>query len=71
LEEWREDIAKYMSVRQVPRNILVAYSSLNYPPSHPNIIQICGAATSNNIHATVFHDGVTFGLKWITVELDA
>ncbi|KAJ6459474.1 hypothetical protein C8R47DRAFT_1226611 [Mycena vitilis] len=36
-EEWRQDIAKYMSCR------------------HPNIIQICGAATSGNIHAALFH----------------
>ncbi|KAJ7679303.1 hypothetical protein DFH06DRAFT_1166274 [Mycena polygramma] len=37
-EKWRQDIARYMSVR------------------HPNIIQVCGAATSGNIHATLFHD---------------
>ncbi|KAJ7315781.1 hypothetical protein DFH08DRAFT_419741 [Mycena albidolilacea] len=37
-EEWRRDIAKYMSIR------------------HPNIIQIYGAASSGNIHATLYHD---------------
>ncbi|KAJ6462841.1 hypothetical protein C8R45DRAFT_523751 [Mycena sanguinolenta] len=37
-EEWRQDIAKHMSLR------------------HPNIIQICGAASSNGIHATIFND---------------
>jgi hypothetical protein len=25
--------------------------------SHPNIIQIYGAASAGNIHATLFHDG--------------
>ncbi|KAJ6450161.1 hypothetical protein C8R45DRAFT_1043826 [Mycena sanguinolenta] len=37
-DEWRQDIAKYMSIR------------------HPNVIQICGTASSGNIHATIFHD---------------
>ncbi|KAJ6462926.1 hypothetical protein C8R45DRAFT_1220423 [Mycena sanguinolenta] len=37
-EEWRRDIAKYMSLR------------------HPNIVQICGAASSNGIHAAIFND---------------
>ncbi|KAF7376996.1 hypothetical protein MSAN_00117500 [Mycena sanguinolenta] len=37
-EEWRQDIAKYMSMR------------------HPNIIQICGAASSNGLHAILFND---------------
>ncbi|KAF7353516.1 hypothetical protein MSAN_01541200 [Mycena sanguinolenta] len=37
-EEWRQDIAKHMSLR------------------HPNIIQICGAASSNGIFATLFND---------------
>ncbi|KAJ7882265.1 hypothetical protein B0H13DRAFT_2539465, partial [Mycena leptocephala] len=37
-EEWRRDIANYMTVR------------------HPNIIQMCGAASSGGIHATLFHD---------------
>ncbi|KAF7377078.1 hypothetical protein MSAN_00126300 [Mycena sanguinolenta] len=37
-EKWRQDIAKYMSMR------------------HPSIVQICGAATSNGIHATLFND---------------
>ncbi|KAJ6462886.1 hypothetical protein C8R45DRAFT_524257, partial [Mycena sanguinolenta] len=37
-EEWRQDIAKHMSLR------------------HPNIVQICGAASSNGIHATLFND---------------
>jgi hypothetical protein len=31
--------------------------SLNYTISHPNIFQICGAASSGNIHATLFPDG--------------
>jgi hypothetical protein len=43
---------------------------MNCTPSHPNIIQMCGAASSNNIHATVFHDGVIIHLKWVTIELD-
>ncbi|KAF7340648.1 hypothetical protein MSAN_02136800 [Mycena sanguinolenta] len=37
-EEWRQDIAKHMSLR------------------HPNIVQICGAASSNGVHATLFYD---------------
>ncbi|KAF7377025.1 hypothetical protein MSAN_00120600 [Mycena sanguinolenta] len=37
-EKWRQDIAKYMSMR------------------HPSIVQICGAASSNGIHATLFND---------------
>ncbi|KAJ6512549.1 hypothetical protein C8R45DRAFT_960704 [Mycena sanguinolenta] len=37
-DEWRRDIAKYMSMR------------------HPNIVQIYAAASSKDIHATVFHD---------------
>ncbi|KAF8173521.1 hypothetical protein K438DRAFT_1850278 [Mycena galopus ATCC 62051] len=37
-KEWRQDIARYMSIR------------------HPNIVQIHAAASSNNVHATVFHD---------------
>ncbi|KAJ6566362.1 hypothetical protein B0H19DRAFT_1066673 [Mycena capillaripes] len=40
-EEWRQDLAKYMSIRQV---------------CHPNILQICGAASSGSIRATLFHD---------------
>ncbi|KAJ7027267.1 hypothetical protein C8F04DRAFT_1267177 [Mycena alexandri] len=36
-EEWRRDIAKYMTVR------------------HPHILQVCGAASSGCIHATLFH----------------
>ncbi|KAJ7863402.1 hypothetical protein B0H13DRAFT_2565184 [Mycena leptocephala] len=37
-EEWRQDIANYMTIR------------------HPNIVQMCGAASSGGIHATLFHD---------------
>ncbi|KAF7340660.1 hypothetical protein MSAN_02138000 [Mycena sanguinolenta] len=37
-EEWRQDIAKHMSLR------------------HPNIVQICGAASSNAVYATIFND---------------
>ncbi|KAF7377040.1 hypothetical protein MSAN_00122100 [Mycena sanguinolenta] len=37
-QEWRSDLAKYMSMR------------------HPNIVQLCGAASSNGIHATIFND---------------
>ncbi|KAJ6452818.1 hypothetical protein C8R45DRAFT_638684 [Mycena sanguinolenta] len=37
-EEWRQEIAKYMSLR------------------HPNIVQICGAASSGGIHAMLFND---------------
>ncbi|KAJ6462939.1 hypothetical protein C8R45DRAFT_524773 [Mycena sanguinolenta] len=39
-EEWRKDIAKYMSLR------------------HPNIVQICCAASSNGIYATLFYDAL-------------
>ncbi|KAF7376992.1 hypothetical protein MSAN_00117100 [Mycena sanguinolenta] len=42
LTEWRNDLAKYMSMR------------------HPNIIQICGAASSGGIHATLFNDGISY-----------
>ncbi|KAF7377051.1 hypothetical protein MSAN_00123200 [Mycena sanguinolenta] len=37
-QEWRDDVAKHMSLR------------------HPNIVQICGAASSNGLHATLFND---------------
>ncbi|KAF7377060.1 hypothetical protein MSAN_00124200 [Mycena sanguinolenta] len=43
--EWRQDVAKYMRLRQVSR--------------HPNIVQVCGAASSNGIHATLFNDDLT------------
>ncbi|KAF7377046.1 hypothetical protein MSAN_00122700 [Mycena sanguinolenta] len=39
-EEWRREIAKYMSLR------------------HPNIIQMCGAASSGAIHALLFNDEI-------------
>ncbi|KAF7340653.1 hypothetical protein MSAN_02137300 [Mycena sanguinolenta] len=39
-EEWRNDLAKYTSMR------------------HPNIMQICGAASSNGIRATLFNDNL-------------
>jgi hypothetical protein len=47
-------------------------AQLNYDRSHPNIIQICGAAQWGNIYATLFHDGADFDLhlKWVIVELD-
>ncbi|KAF7340644.1 hypothetical protein MSAN_02136300 [Mycena sanguinolenta] len=37
-QEWRSDLAKYMSMR------------------HPNIVQICGAASSNGMHTAIFND---------------
>jgi hypothetical protein len=57
LQEWRRDIAKYMTVRQVLASHSLHTSLLNDTLSHPNIIQIRGAASSGNIHATLFHDG--------------
>ncbi|KAJ7909745.1 hypothetical protein B0H13DRAFT_1877446 [Mycena leptocephala] len=61
-EEWRQDIANYMTVR------------------HPNIIQMCGTASSGDIHATLFPDGMNTqprnfkakdyeGLHYITLQL--
>ncbi|KAF7374139.1 hypothetical protein MSAN_00295300 [Mycena sanguinolenta] len=43
-EEWQRDIAKYMAVRHVGH------------VAHPNIVQLYGTASYNNIHAAVFHD---------------
>ncbi|KAJ7882928.1 hypothetical protein B0H13DRAFT_2344390 [Mycena leptocephala] len=41
---------------------------------HPNIIQLHSAASSNNIHATVFHGGMSYHLQFsilsLTLELD-
>jgi hypothetical protein len=45
-------------------------TSISSTSSHPNIIQIHSAASSNRIHATVFHDGLIIHLKWVTRELD-
>ncbi|KAF7377026.1 hypothetical protein MSAN_00120700 [Mycena sanguinolenta] len=54
-EKWRQDIAKYMSMR------------------HPSIVQICGAASSNGIHATLFNDGTAISHRlrkfWIVIEI--
>ncbi|KAF7340626.1 hypothetical protein MSAN_02134500 [Mycena sanguinolenta] len=46
-EEWRREIAKYMSLR------------------HPNIIQMCGAASSGAIHALLFNDGDLIPLQQV------
>jgi hypothetical protein len=40
---------------------------LKYTRSHPNIIQIYGAASSGDIYATVFHDGAH--LAWNVLHL--
>ncbi|KAF7340631.1 hypothetical protein MSAN_02135000 [Mycena sanguinolenta] len=50
-EKWRQDIAKYMSMR------------------HPSIVQICGAASSNGIHATLFNDGTSVSVQSIPMNL--
>jgi hypothetical protein len=42
---------------------------INLSPSHPNIIQLHAAASSNRIHATVFHDGTPMDLKCVTTDL--
>jgi hypothetical protein len=42
---------------------------LNYTPSHPDILQICGAASSGNIHATLFHGGADPCLFWMIMRL--
>ncbi|KAF7377112.1 hypothetical protein MSAN_00130200 [Mycena sanguinolenta] len=55
-EEWRKDIAKYMSLRQVSWTFSLLIGLLTHATRHPNIIQICGAASSNGIHATLFND---------------
>ncbi|KAF7337149.1 hypothetical protein MVEN_02152900 [Mycena venus] len=39
-----------------PKLSLVLIGSLTFESSHPNVIQICGAASSGEIHATIFHD---------------
>ncbi|KAJ6462933.1 hypothetical protein C8R45DRAFT_940589 [Mycena sanguinolenta] len=40
---------------------------------HPNIIQICGAASSNGVHATLFNDGAAILISvekfWIVIEV--
>jgi hypothetical protein len=69
LQEWRRDIANYMAVRSVSYKAF-AGQGLSYTPSHPNIIQLHSAASSNNIHATVFYDGVIIHLKWVAAELE-
>jgi hypothetical protein len=48
----------------------VSGTMINWTLSHPNIIQLHAAASSNSIHATVFHNGTTFYLNWVTTELD-
>ncbi|KAF7377013.1 hypothetical protein MSAN_00119300 [Mycena sanguinolenta] len=53
-QEWRSDLAKYMSMRQVFSFDLEI--SFNSGTSHPNIVQIWGAASSNGMHATLFND---------------
>ncbi|KAJ7023137.1 hypothetical protein C8F04DRAFT_190650 [Mycena alexandri] len=50
-EEWRRDIAKYMTVR------------------HPHILQVCGAASSGRIHATLFHGGAVFASERIVAHI--
>jgi hypothetical protein len=50
-----------MTVRWV--ETFVSRAMMNYTPSHPNIIQLHSAASSNKMHATVFHDGATFDLN--------
>ncbi|KAF7330664.1 hypothetical protein MSAN_02451700 [Mycena sanguinolenta] len=55
-EKWRNDIAKYMSLRQVSWTISLLVDLLTHATRHPNIIQICAAASSNGIHATLFND---------------
>ncbi|KAF7377002.1 hypothetical protein MSAN_00118100 [Mycena sanguinolenta] len=59
-EEWRQDIAKYMSLRRVECIFALFICLLTRTTRHPNIVQICGAASSNGIHATLFNDG-SFG----------
>jgi hypothetical protein len=41
----------------------VSHATMNYGPSHPNIIQLHAAVSVNNMHATVFHDGTTMDFK--------
>ncbi|KAF7378379.1 hypothetical protein MSAN_00264200 [Mycena sanguinolenta] len=55
-EEWRQDIAKHMSLRQVLSTFSLPICFLTHATSHPNIVQICCVASSNGIHATVFND---------------
>ncbi|KAJ6566456.1 hypothetical protein B0H19DRAFT_1374022 [Mycena capillaripes] len=54
-EEWRRDLAKYISIRQVSYCGGFALP-LNYACSHPNIIQLRGATSSGSIRAMLFHD---------------
>ncbi|KAJ6552857.1 hypothetical protein B0H19DRAFT_1263297 [Mycena capillaripes] len=49
-QEWREEIAKYMSIR------------------HPNILQVCGVASTGNIHATLFHGGLMPVLRFVDLH---
>ncbi|KAF7330651.1 hypothetical protein MSAN_02450300 [Mycena sanguinolenta] len=55
-KEWRKDIAKYMSLRQVSCTFPLLAGLLTHTTRHPNIIQICGVANSNGIHAAIFND---------------
>jgi hypothetical protein len=69
------DCEIYVGSVSANATLLVHPSSLKYTPSHPNILQIRGAATSDGIHATLFHDGVAASdLEWIAlsviIELD-
>ncbi|KAF7374134.1 hypothetical protein MSAN_00294700 [Mycena sanguinolenta] len=54
--EWRRDIATYMAVRHVPPHRVISEWSLNYTPSHPNIVQLYGTTICGTTYAAVFHD---------------
>jgi hypothetical protein len=44
-------------------------TSINSTPSHPNIIQLHSAASSNYMHATVFHGGMPYNLQFLMLSL--
>jgi hypothetical protein len=68
-QEWQKDIVRYMAVRQVPL-LHIAFTLLN-APRHPNVVQLCGTASSGDIHATIFHDGAIHNfLNGETQKLD-
>ncbi|KAF7377033.1 hypothetical protein MSAN_00121400 [Mycena sanguinolenta] len=55
-EHWRQDIAKHMSMRQVTWTFSLLICLLMHATRHPNIVQVCGAASSSGVHATLFND---------------
>jgi hypothetical protein len=66
LQEWREEIKKYMSIRLVfghSAAVSLRHRLPNCTFRHPNILQVWGRANNGIIQATLFHGGAVF---WIS-----